>query len=175
MIQSDISGIIDPIWLKRQGPRIDFAQRMHARENACRPFSFVLLSELWPGIATKKIQPDRLICSGDIALDHNGTFGLERRYIWTSTPKDFPPVLSWDGVWSSLWPPKLRPFGTTFINEKCSNLKNIFLFTPTFKLDKEKFGYFSDWSNFLLMNVVSNSFHFGGQRHSQFAFLLKTI
>ena len=25
---------------KRQGPRIDFAQRMHARENACRPFSF---------------------------------------------------------------------------------------------------------------------------------------
>ena len=31
---------------KRQGPRIDFAQRMHARENACRPFSFALLSEL---------------------------------------------------------------------------------------------------------------------------------
>ena len=70
MVQSDISGTIDPIWLK-----------------------FVLLSELWPGMATKKFQPDRLTSSGDIALDHNGTCGLERRYIWTRTPKDFPPLI----------------------------------------------------------------------------------
>ena len=53
---------------------------------------FVLLSELWPGMATKKFQPDQLNSSGDIALDHNGTCGLERRYIWTRTPKDFPPL-----------------------------------------------------------------------------------
>ena len=25
-------------------------------------------------------------------MDHKGTFGLERRYIWTRTPKDFPPI-----------------------------------------------------------------------------------
>ena len=69
MVQGDIFGTIDPIRLK-----------------------FVLLSELWPGMATKKIQLDRLNSSGDIALDHNGTCGLERRYIWTRTPKDFPPL-----------------------------------------------------------------------------------
>ena len=54
----------------------------------------MLLSELWPGMATKKFQPDRLNSSGDIALDHNGTCGLERRYIWTRTPKDFPPLFA---------------------------------------------------------------------------------
>ena len=53
----------------------------------------MLLSELWPGMATKKFQPDRLNSSRNIALDHNGTCGLERWYIWTRTPKDFPPML----------------------------------------------------------------------------------
>ena len=68
MVQSDISGSIDPIWLK-----------------------FVLLSELWPRMATKKFQPDQINSSGEMAVDHNGTCGLERRYIWTRTAKDFPP------------------------------------------------------------------------------------
>ena len=44
------------------------------------------------GDGYKKFQPDRLTSFGDIALDHNGTCGLERRYIWTRTPKDFPPL-----------------------------------------------------------------------------------
>ena len=39
------------------------------------PWKFVLLSKFWPGMA-KKIQPDGLNSYGEIALDHNGTFGL---------------------------------------------------------------------------------------------------
>ena len=50
---------------------------------------FVLMCEFWLGMATKKIQPDRLNSSGDIALDNKGTFGLERGTIGLERQKIF--------------------------------------------------------------------------------------
>ena len=66
MVQSNISGTIEPIWLK-----------------------FVLMCEFWLVMATKKFQPDQLNSSGDIALDHKGTFGLERGTIGLERQKIF--------------------------------------------------------------------------------------
>ena len=47
------------------------------------------MCEFWLGMATKKIQPDRLNSSGDIALDNKGTFGLERGTIGLERQKIF--------------------------------------------------------------------------------------
>ena len=77
-------------------------------------------------------------------------------------------VLSWDAIWSCLWPPKLRLLGTTFINKKLlqsKKEKNYLL--QLSKFDKEKIDYFLDWINFLLMNVVPSGLNFGGQRQLQ--------
>ena len=71
MVQSNISGTIEPIWLK-----------------------FVLMCEFWLGMATKKFQPDQLNSSVDIALDNKGTFGLERGTIGLERQKIFLQLLT---------------------------------------------------------------------------------